>query len=319
MHNQVGPDRAMAYRVALGTGFRAKELRSLTPASFNLDGNPPTVTVQAAYSKRRRLDIQPIRSDLADILRPWLSQFDSDEHPFAAMPERTARMLRDDLDEARGRWLDEATTDAERAERERSDFLKHTDTDGRVIDFHAARHTYISEIVAGGASVKVAQELARHSTPVLTIGRYAHARLHDLTGALEALPRQTSQEPPSALDCQQATGTDGIECGERRGERAAGKTHRDVAQSGELSESSTEARNDASDEEDDGPNLLPLQDLARNDTQAAACGESDKKRMGQDSNLRWTHAHSGFQDREPTPKTPGKTAFPAMVAAYRQQ
>lgn len=46
-HNLPGPDRAMAYRVALGTGFRAKELRSLTRASFDLDGDPPTATVTA--------------------------------------------------------------------------------------------------------------------------------------------------------------------------------------------------------------------------------------------------------------------------------
>jgi integrase len=46
-----GPDRAMLYRVAVGTGFRANELRSLTPESFDLDANPPKVTVEAAYSK----------------------------------------------------------------------------------------------------------------------------------------------------------------------------------------------------------------------------------------------------------------------------
>jgi integrase len=45
MHNLPGPDRAMAYRVALGTGFRAKEPRSLTPSSFNLDCTPPTPVV----------------------------------------------------------------------------------------------------------------------------------------------------------------------------------------------------------------------------------------------------------------------------------
>ena len=60
-HNMSGPDRAMLYRTALGTGFRAKELRSLMPASFNLDADPPTVTVEAAYSKHRRPDVQPIR------------------------------------------------------------------------------------------------------------------------------------------------------------------------------------------------------------------------------------------------------------------
>ena len=51
--------------------------------------------------------------------------------------------------------------------------------------------TYVSGIVAGGASVKTAQELARHSSPTLTIGRYSHARLHDLQGALDALPSAT--------------------------------------------------------------------------------------------------------------------------------
>jgi len=78
----LGPDRAMAYRVALGTGFRAKELRSLTPASFDLDADPPTVTVTAGYSKRRRQDVQPIRPDLAELLRPWLAKYGRDEPPF---------------------------------------------------------------------------------------------------------------------------------------------------------------------------------------------------------------------------------------------
>jgi hypothetical protein len=34
----------------------------------------------------------------------------------------------------------------------------------------------------------VAQELARHSTPTLTLGRYAHVQLVDQTRALDALP-----------------------------------------------------------------------------------------------------------------------------------
>src|SRR5207244_11235050 len=68
-----GPDRAALYRVDAGTGFRANELRSLTPESFDLDADPPTVTVKAAYSKRRRDDVQPIRPDLAEALRPWVA------------------------------------------------------------------------------------------------------------------------------------------------------------------------------------------------------------------------------------------------------
>jgi len=46
-----GPDRAILYRVAAGTGFRANELRSITPESFDLDADPPTAIVEAAFSK----------------------------------------------------------------------------------------------------------------------------------------------------------------------------------------------------------------------------------------------------------------------------
>lgn len=71
-HIHSGPDRAMLYRIAFGTGFRANELRSLTPQSCQLEKDPPSTTVAANYSKRRREDIQPIRADLADLFRVWL-------------------------------------------------------------------------------------------------------------------------------------------------------------------------------------------------------------------------------------------------------
>ncbi|MGD0041310.1 MAG: hypothetical protein ABSE84_12965 [Isosphaeraceae bacterium] len=46
-----GPDRAMLYALAAGTGFRREELRTLTPEQFNLDSDPPTVRVLACYAK----------------------------------------------------------------------------------------------------------------------------------------------------------------------------------------------------------------------------------------------------------------------------
>ena len=84
--------------------------------------------------------------------------------------------------------------------------IPYRDSAGRVFDFHGLRHAYISAVVAGGASVKTAQELARHSTPTLTIGRYSHARLHDLVGALDALPKLTTAQARSEPTL--ATGTD---------------------------------------------------------------------------------------------------------------
>ena len=147
----------------------------------------PTVTVQASYSKHRRQDVQPIREDLADLLRPWLNKKECGQRVFAII-DVAAKMMRKDLDAAREAWLKEARTDKDRAEREKTHFLSYRDGANRVADFHALRHTYISRLVASGANIKVAQELARHSTPSLTLGRYAHVQLLDQTRALAALP-----------------------------------------------------------------------------------------------------------------------------------
>jgi len=200
-----GPERAVLYQLAVGTGFRANELRSLTPGAFDLDADPPVVTIEAAYSKHRRRDEQPIRRDLADLLRPWLKGKPAEE-PVLRLPDKVFKLMQADLAAARDVWLKDAKTDKERQERERSTFLAYRDGAGRVADFHALRHTYISRLVASGANIKVAQELARHSTPTLTLGRYAHIQLLDRTRALDALP--SLDRPATERDAARATGTD---------------------------------------------------------------------------------------------------------------
>src|SRR3954464_8049079 len=54
-------------------------------------------------------------------------------------------------------------------------------------DFHALRHSYITALGRGGVDLRTAQQLAGHSTPVLT-ARYSHRHLDDLAGAVEKLP-----------------------------------------------------------------------------------------------------------------------------------
>jgi integrase/recombinase XerD len=68
-----GTDRRMLYVVALSTGLRAWDLASLTSESHRLMENPPTVTVKAGYSKRRRTDVLPLPSDILQSLKDWLS------------------------------------------------------------------------------------------------------------------------------------------------------------------------------------------------------------------------------------------------------
>ena len=160
-----GPDRAMLYALAVGTGLRANELRSLTPESFALDATPPTVTVEAAYSKRRRRDVQPLPPQLVGPLAAWLGGKERGRAVFN-VPHKTAAMLRCDL-EAAG--------------------IPYQTAEG-VADFHALRHTYVTRLVRSGVSVKIAQELARHSDPKLTLGVYAHAALEEKAEAVARVP-----------------------------------------------------------------------------------------------------------------------------------
>jgi integrase len=211
-HGAPGPTRAMCYRLAAATGFRANELRSLTIDSFDLDAAPPTCTVEAGYSKRRKRDVQPLPDALIEPLRAWLTGFDPGKRVFAGIAGDTARMLRGDLAAARKAWLAAADKQPEpvKEQMQASDFLLYSDRQGRVADFHSLRVLFISRVVAGGASVKEAQTLARHSTPVLTMNTYSRASLLDVAGAVEGLGDLLTSQPARPEPQQvRVTGTDG--------------------------------------------------------------------------------------------------------------
>ncbi len=146
-----GQERYRLYHFAAETGFRAGEIRSLTSESFDL--SKPSVTVQAAYSrKRKRTETQPLSKQTARELKRYFSK----RAPTAAafvIPEKTAETLRGDLALAG---------------------IPYETTAG-FHDFHALRHTFISEAGRHVRSFAALQSLARHSTPMLT-ARYAHAR-----------------------------------------------------------------------------------------------------------------------------------------------
>jgi Phage integrase family len=209
-----GPDRAMLYAVAAYTGLRASELASLTPESFDLDGNHATVTVEAAYSKHRREDVLPVHDSLVALLRPWLATKPEGQSVWPgnwAKGKKAGAMLKADLLRARTAWIKEAAKDEdEMKRRQRSKFLAYKDDDGRYADFHALRHTFITNMVKSGVSPKAAQSLARHSTIDLTMNVYTSLTMHDQASALAFLPPipgLNGKEPGVAVF--QATGTDG--------------------------------------------------------------------------------------------------------------
>jgi integrase len=206
-----GAERALVYRLALESGLRANEIASLTRRSFRFGTKLATVVVEAGNSKHRERDELPLRPDTADLLKAHLATKLPQAKAFA-MPriDDVAGMMRADLDAARTAWLKEAGNgSAEREARERSDFLVYQDSEGLFADFHALRHTFVSSLALAGVPVKLAQSLARHKDPRLTLARYAHVELSDQFEALEALPDLSATMPVE----QRATGTDDATAG----------------------------------------------------------------------------------------------------------
>jgi len=198
VENIPGPDRAMMYILAAWTGFRKGEIGSLTLRSLRLDDDPPTATVEACYSKRRRQDTQILHPEVARLLREWLAtrpRVNPDEPLFpisgrvpGGVERRTQKMIERDLLAAREQWIEEAETEAERQRRLGSDFLCYCNHAGLYADFHSFRHLFITSLERAGISPKMAQTLARHSDIRLTLGVYTHVTVHDQTAAVGALP-----------------------------------------------------------------------------------------------------------------------------------
>jgi integrase len=175
-----GADRLVLYTLAANTGFRASELGSLTPLSFNLEGERPTVTVTPAYSKRRKKDTQRLRPDVAEMIRQYIT------------------------DKPKGKPLWPGTWTGVAADMVRIDLeaagIPFRDDRGRCFDFHSLRGQFISLLAAKGVHPKVAQELARHSTITLTMDYYTHLDVFDVDAALDQLPELPGTRGVSPAD-----------------------------------------------------------------------------------------------------------------------
>lgn len=161
-----GETRALAYRLILEVGLRRNELLQLTRG--DLDFEELTLTVRSRYSKNRREAVLPLRLATARKLAEHVGPALPAARVFAALTpsENTAEMLRFDLETAG---------------------IEAETPDGRV-DLHALRHTFVTRLARSGAHVSVAQALARHSSPTLTLAVYTHVERSEATAAVESLP-----------------------------------------------------------------------------------------------------------------------------------
>jgi hypothetical protein len=186
-------DRAILYATAIGTGYRKRALLSLQKSSFVVlvETVRPFVRLAAAHNKNGKDRDQVIPRDLADRLRVWLAGRPDTGSVWHPSPHADlALWFRRDMETARAAWIAEASSEAEREEREKSNVLRYVYHDGvRYVyaDFHSLRHTGITFAVRR-AGIRIGQAWADHSTPVLT-ARYADVDQEDLQKAVDGLPR----------------------------------------------------------------------------------------------------------------------------------
>ena len=175
-HKQTGHERFLLYATAIQTGLRAKEMRQLSRGRMFLDSEAAYIACKAGTTKNRKTAKQYVEPQLAGELRDYLAARPNGSRVFPMPHEtNTARILRDDLAEARAAWLEDAKDDVEElTRREASDFLLPTNHEGECFDFHSLRHTCGAWLALAGEHPKVVQTIMRHSQITLTMDTYGH-------------------------------------------------------------------------------------------------------------------------------------------------
>jgi integrase len=172
------------YQLALTTGLRAAEIRSLTGRSIDFDSK--TLHISSAYTKNRQDAILPLPEQIVDDLKT-LTAGKHPDAPLFKLTDKTANLIRSDLNGAKKFYAGLGQTPSEKTQRMKDDFLAIETANGE-IDFHALRHSFGSMLAASGVHPKTAQILMRHSTITLTLDRYSHSFREAEMAAVNGLP-----------------------------------------------------------------------------------------------------------------------------------
>ena len=193
-----GAERALLYKLAIESGLRANELRTLKVSSFDFTNN--TVTVEACYSKHRREDVLSLRPETAEELKAFCLGKLSGTHVFGGrykqLTEHTSAMIQQDL---------AATEEKDAQGNVIRPAVAYVDSAGRYRDFHSLRHSTGSFLAAAGVHPKTIQQIMRHGDINLTMTRYTHCFRGQEADAIAKLPDLSAGNESQQL---RATGTD---------------------------------------------------------------------------------------------------------------
>jgi len=158
-----GYERYLVYILAVETGLRRGELRSLTPASFDFDSR--TVFVKGNDTKNHDDAEQRISETTATLFK----EYTANKMPTVKLfdiPQYSADMIEEDC-EAAG--------------------IEVVNNRGK-IKFHSLRHTCGTFLADKGVHPKVIQEIMRHKDINLTMSRYTHTIKGQVAAAINSLP-----------------------------------------------------------------------------------------------------------------------------------
>jgi len=176
-----GCERSLLYRLAIETGLRANQLRTLQVKDCDFDNRQITVRDNTAKGAKTRH--QPLKRKTALELQQYVSN-KLPETTALYVTDKTAEMLRADLAAAG---------------------IEYT-VDEQDFDFHALRHEHASLLSEGrNVSPQTVQQSMGHSSMALTYGVYVHPSDEPLRQAIETMPDLT--KPSEKSSQQTATGT----------------------------------------------------------------------------------------------------------------
>lgn len=174
-----GYERYLLYYFTVDTGLRVNEIRTLTVQSFDFDNL--TVTIKAGYSKHKETDVQPLRPQIAALLK----QFFENKLPTVKAFGGRYKRLTDKTADAVKFDLANTVVKDDKGEVVLPPIL-YGDKETGFADFHALRHTFITALKRT-ASRREAQSLARHGSSKMT-DRYTHRYMEEDRKELEVLP-----------------------------------------------------------------------------------------------------------------------------------
>ncbi|MEM1212959.1 MAG: site-specific integrase [Planctomycetota bacterium] len=156
-----GKDRAMLYRVALGTGLRLSAIRRLRVQDLDCEGY---VRARGGGAANKRTRTKPVSGGLMRDLLEYVAGRGRDQLVFGCLLDTShiAETVR--ADAAAG----------------------GVDTVG--VDFHCLRHSYGTSLARRGVHPKTLMELMDHSSIELTMRLYVHSFPDDEVRAVHGLP-----------------------------------------------------------------------------------------------------------------------------------